>query len=29
DTREGPNLDERLSQLCTDLAGRELKVTIP
>ncbi len=29
DTRGGINLDERLSELCTQLAGQELKVTVP
>lgn len=30
DTRRGgPNLDERLSELCTDLAGQKLEVRIP
>ncbi|SUA52565.1 frataxin-like protein [Oligella urethralis] len=29
DTRGGPNLDERLSELCTGLAGQKLEVRIP
>lgn len=29
DTRGGPNLDQRLTQLCSDLSGVDVVVTIP